>query len=251
MDFDLKNKKVFISGSSKGIGYSIARKFLEEGAKLVINARSKKELKLASTSLDNCKFALGDVSDPSKAKKVIKEANYILKGIDIIVCNVGNGKSVSPGKETYTEWQKVFSQNFFSATNLIEASKNYLEKSQGSIVCISSICGIETIPNAPVTYSVAKSALNSYVKAISLPLAKKGIRINAVAPGNINFEGSVWSKKIKQNPKAVKKMLEDNVPLEKFGSPEDISNAVLWLSSGYANFVSGSVFISDGGQTRS
>ena len=110
---------------------------------------------------------------------------------------------------------------------------------------------METIPSAPITYSVAKSALNSYVKAMSFPLAKKGIRINAIAPGNVNFKGSVWSKKIKKNPRKVKKMLVDNVPLEKFGSIEDVSNAVIWLSSKKSNFMSGTVIISDGGQTRS
>ena len=71
--------------------------------------------------------------------------------IDILVCNVGSGSSVPPGQETYDEWHKVFAVNFFSATNLIEASLDFLEKSKGSIVCISSICGTEIIPGAPVT----------------------------------------------------------------------------------------------------
>ncbi len=251
MDFDLKDKKVFVSGSSKGIGYGIAKKFLDEGSKVIINSRSRNELISASSSLGNCHYLVGDVSDPSTAKKIIKEANSLLSGLDIIVCNVGNSSSVLPGNETFAEWQKVFSLNFFSTTNLVEASKSFLEKSKGSIICISSICGVETIPSAPITYSVAKSALNSYVKAMSFPLAKKGIRINAIAPGNVNFKGSVWSKKIKKNPRKVKKMLVDNVPLEKFGSIEDVSNAVIWLSSKKSNFMSGTVIISDGGQTRS
>ena len=251
MDLSLKNKKVFVSGSSRGIGLGIARKFIEEGADVVINARNTDELDSAVLLLENCNSVSGDVSNPEDALKTITRAAEILGGIDIVVCNVGSGSSVPPGQETYDEWQRVFAVNFFSATNLIEASLGFLEKSQGSVVCISSICGSETIPGAPVTYSVAKSALNTYVKSISVPLALKGIRINSVAPGNIKFEGSVWSKKMTQDLDSVKAMLKNNVPLEKLGSPDDVAHAVVWLASDIANFVTGTIVTIDGGQTRS
>ena len=249
MDLNLKNKKVFISGSSKGIGLCIAKKFIEEGAKVVINSRNADELASIAMSLDNCSGVSGDVSNYEEALTTITKSAAILGGIDIIVCNVGNGSSVPPGQETYNEWQRVFDINFFSTTNLIQASRKFLLASKGSIVCISSICGNETIPGAPVTYSVAKSALNTYVKSISYPLAKEGIRINAVAPGNINFEGSSWAKKIIKDPEAVKKMLQKNVPLNKFGTPDDVANIALWLASDLANFVTGTIVKSDGGQT--
>jgi len=251
MDLSLRNKKVFVSGSSKGIGICVARKFIEEGADVVINSRNTDELTAAATSLGNCNSIAGDLSNPADALATITKAADILGGIDIIVCNVGSGSSVPPGQETYNEWRRVFDVNFFSATNLIEASRAFLGESQGSIVCISSICGNETIPGAPVTYSVAKSALNTYVKSISLPLAVEGIRINAVAPGNISFEGSVWSKKMAQDPESVNAMLENNVPLGAFGSPDDVANLVVWLASDVAKFVTGTIVTTDGGQTRS
>ena len=251
MDYRLKDKKVFISGSSRGIGLSIAKKFIEEGSKVVINSRNAEELKNINDSLTNCFSVAGDVSKAKEASEIIKKSSEILEGLDVLICNVGTGSSVSPGKENYQEWLRIFDINFFSATNLIEASKDYLKDSQGSIVCISSICGNETIPGAPITYSVAKSALNAYVKSISLPLAEDKIRINSVAPGNIYFDGSVWFKKMKKSPKTVKSMLKDNVPLDKFGSPEDVANMVVWLASDVSNFVTGSVMTIDGGQTRS
>ena len=251
MDYRLKDKKVFISGSSRGIGLSIAKKFIEEGSKVVINSRNAEELKNINDSLTNCFSVVGDVSKAKEASEIIKKSSEILEGLDVLICNVGTGSSVSPGKENYQEWLRIFDINFFSATNLIEASKDYLKDSQGSIVCISSICGNETIPGAPITYSVAKSALNAYVKSISLPLAEDKIRINSVAPGNIYFDGSVWFKKMKKSPKTVKSMLKDNVPLDKFGSPEDVANMVVWLASDVSNFVTGSVMTIDGGQTRS
>lgn len=251
MDLNLKDKKVFISGSSRGIGYGIAKKFIEEGANVIINSRDKDSLKTAESLLGKCNSIVGDVTNPEEALNLVKEADNILGGIDLLICNVGSGKSVPPGQENLSEWKKVFAVNFFSTTNLVEASINFLEKSKGSIVCISSICGIETISGAPVTYSVAKSALNTYVKSIARPLAKKGIRINSVAPGNINFKGSVWSEKISQDPKDVKTMLIENVPLERFGSPEDVANVVTWLSSDLSNFITGTIVTTDGGQTRS
>lgn len=251
MDLRLRNKKVFVSGSSRGIGLCIARKFIEEGANVVINSRNTDELKAAAISLGSCSSVTGDLRSPKDAITTITRSAEILGGIDIVVCNVGSGSSVPPGQETYDEWRRVFDVNFFSATNLIEASRAFLGESQGSIVCISSICGNEIIPGAPVTYSVAKSALNTYVKSISVPLALEGIRINAVAPGNINFEGSVWSKKMAQDPVAVKVMLENNVPLGEFGSPDDVANLVVWLASDVAKFVTGTIVKTDGGQTRS
>lgn len=251
MDLNLKNKKVFVSGSSKGIGLGIAKKFLEEGSHVVLNSRNKNELTSTASLYENCNSVAGDVSNPEEAALVIKKTAQILGGIDIIVCNVGSGLSVAPGNESYNEWQRIFDINFFSTTNVIESALHHLKKSQGSIVCISSICGNETIPGAPVTYSVAKAALNTYVKSISVPLGLDGIRINSVAPGNINFEGSTWEKKLAKDPKAVEEMLIKNVPLNKLGSPSDVANMVVWLASDVANFVTGTILMADGGQTRS
>jgi len=247
MDLDLKDKNVVITGSSRGIGLSIAKAFISEGSNVVVNSRSLESL-ISSTKDLNCRAVEADVSNPSEAMKLIKESTSILGSIDILVCNVGNGSSVVPGEETYEEWQEMFKKNLFSSTNMVEAAREELSKTKGVIVCISSICGCDTIAGAPVTYSVAKTALNAYVKGISIPLAEKEIRINAIAPGNILFEGSVWEDKIKRDPQQVNKMIKERVSLNRFGSPEDISNLCLWLSSSLARNVTGTIFVSDGGQ---
>ena len=147
-------------------------------------------------------------------------------------------------------WEEMFMSNFYSATNVIESATDSLEKSKGSVVCISSICGIEEIPGAPIEYSVAKAALNSYVKLASKKLGRKGIRINAVAPGNIIFKNSVWDLKMRENSNSVKQMLNNEVPLNRLGNPDEISNLVVWLASDEASFVTGSIMVADGGQTR-
>ena len=110
---------------------------------------------------------------------------------------------------------------------------------------------MEVIDKAPITYSVSKAALNAYIRSISFVLGKKKIRINGVVPGNIIFEGSVWDNKNKKNPKEIQELLIEKVALQKFGKPEDVSELVYFLCSKEAEFITGGLFISDGGQVRS
>ena len=139
--------------------------------------------------------------------------------------------------------------NFFSTTNIVEAARPYLKDSSGTIVCISSICGTNIVNGAPITYSVAKAALNHYVQAISIPLAKDKVRINAIAAGNILFKGSSWEDKLKKDESGVLDMIKQNVPLNKFGDIADVANLTLYLSSPVSKFVTGSIFHVDGGQS--
>jgi NAD(P)-dependent dehydrogenase (short-subunit alcohol dehydrogenase family) len=254
MQLNLEGKTALITGSSKGIGLAIAKKLLDEGCKVALNGRHLESLEKAEIELGNSNITkiVGDVSSPSEAKKIVERAVEALGGcLDILVCNVGSGRSVAPGSESFNEWQQVFANNLWSTTNMVEAAKNYLQESKGSIVCVSSICGIEVIPNAPVTYSVAKAALNSYVRGISRPLGKQKVRINAIAPGNILFEGSVWEQKLLDNPQTVSSMIDKEVALSAFGSAQDVADWVAWLSSPRCNFVTGGVYVVDGGQIRS
>ena len=141
----------------------------------------------------------------------------------------------------------MFDINLNSTVNLITESLPSLKKTSGSIVCISSIAGIE-ITDAPIPYSIAKSALNSYVKNSSKPLAKFGIRINAIAPGNILFKGSVWEKKLQKNKTRVLDMISKKVAMNRFGTPEEIANLTAFVASHLASFVTGNILVADGGQ---
>ncbi len=251
MRLDLSGKTALVTGSSRGIGRAIAEVLRVEGCQVVLNGRSATDLALAVADLAGALFVAGDVTRPEEARRVIAEAYAALGRLDILVCNVGGGRSVPPGSESYEEWQRVFALNFWSTTNVLEAAREALIASQGAIVCVSSICGLEVIPGAPVTYSAAKAALNAYVRGIARPLGKLGVRINAVAPGNIVFEGSVWSRNVAEDADAVQVMLERDVALASLGDTKAVADLVAYLVSPRAGFVTGSVWTIDGGQVRS
>ncbi|TLP48513.1 SDR family oxidoreductase [Cohaesibacter sp. CAU 1516] len=249
---DLKGKSALITGSSKGIGLAIARALHQAGCHVLLNGRTEAPLKQACDSLgaERCSYVVGDVSDPAEAQRIADAARALFGSLDILVCNVGSGASVPPGQETAAEWQRVFATNLWSTTNMVESCRDLITRQTGSILCISSICGNETIPGAPVTYSTAKAALNAFVKGIARPLGKDGIRINAIAPGNILFDGSVWQRKLDENEEAVDQMLQKDVALARLGTPEEIANLTLWLTSDQATFATGQIWTLDGGQTR-
>jgi NAD(P)-dependent dehydrogenase (short-subunit alcohol dehydrogenase family) len=194
---------------------------------------------------------MGDVSHPGGAQQVVADVVRSFGQLDILICNVGSGQSVAPGSETADEWQRVFALNLWSATNTVEAAREALSASKGTIVCISSICGLEVIPGAPITYSAAKAALHAYVKGIARPLGIQGIRINAVATGNILFDGSVWARKLAVDPTSVQSMLKNDVALGRLGTPADVANLVAFLASPRSGFASGCVWTLDGGQVNS
>ena len=241
------NKKiVFISGSSSGIGYDLAKKYKLLGYNVIINGTNKSKLKKASISL-SCDYFLGDLTNKKKINLLENTLKKKNKHLDILICNLGN----SEFKKNNKDYENAFNYNFYSTVNLVESSKKILKKRKSKIICISSICGVESIEGAPIGYSIAKSALNFYIKLISRELAEIGVSINGIVPGNIYFKGSTWDLKMKKNPKKTKKYIKNNVPINKFGSTENIFKVCKMLTENNDNFITGSLFKLDGGQTKS
>jgi NAD(P)-dependent dehydrogenase (short-subunit alcohol dehydrogenase family) len=251
MQLELFGKTALVTGSSRGIGRAIAEVLHSEGCRVALNGRNEADLALAAAKLPGALGIAGDVTRPVEANRIVAKAMEALGRLDILICNVGSGSSVPPGDETYEEWQRVFALNLWSTTNTVEAARDALTISQGVIVCVSSICGLEVVSGAPVTYSSAKSALHAYVRGIARPLGERGIRINAVAPGNILFDGSVWSRKLAEDAAPVRAMLKRDVALANLGSPRDVADLVAYLASPRACFATGGVWALDGGQVHS
>ena len=125
MDLELKGKNALVTGSSKGIGYAIATLLHKEGCNVTINGRNSETLKKIIASFkERMHYCAADVTSIDDCNTLIKETISHWGSIDILVCNVGSGTSVNPGDENFEEWQKVFSNNFYSAVNVIEAAKN-------------------------------------------------------------------------------------------------------------------------------
>ena len=251
MPLDLSGKRALVTGSSRGIGKAIAEALARAGCRVAVNGRDLARLAETAAGIPGSIPIPGDMSVPAEAGRVVAAALAALGGLDIVVCNVGGGRSVPPGSETANEWQRVFALNLWSATNTVEAARAALSASRGAIVCVSSICGLEVVPGAPVTYSAAKAALHAYVRGIARPLGLQGIRINAVAPGNILFDGSVWSRKLAEDAGAVEAMLKRDVSLGALGKPGDVASLVAFLASPEAAFATGAVWTLDGGQVKS
>ena len=252
MNLSLTSKVVLVTGSTRGIGFYIATKFIEEGAVVIFNGRSESSrVELCSKFPGKEIFYLkGDVTKAETCKKMALEVKELFGKLDVLVCNVGSGKSVPPGEEDDVELYKMLNINLFSSFNIVDATKNLLSIDSGSVVCISSICGREVIDGAPIAYSVAKAALDAYVRGSSRPLAGKGIRINSISLGNILFDGSVWEKKLIQDESTVRKMINEKVALGRFGQLDDVANLTLFLSSNLSKFVTGSIYVLDGGQVH-
>jgi len=242
----LKGKTAIVTGSSRGLGKAIAWKLGNMGANIVLNGSP------ASTSLDataeefkaagiNVVVAKGDVKNPEDVENMVKTAMNAFGRIDILVNNAGITRDTLMLKMSEKDWDDVLNTNLKSAYLCTKAvSKIMLKQKSGKIINITSIAGI--IGNAgQANYAASKAGLIGFTKSIAKEFAAKGIYCNAVAPGIIKTDMTDVL------PDKVKEMYLNNIPLKRFGTPEEVANVVGFLASDDSNYITGQVINIDGG----
>ena len=246
---NLKGRVAIVTGSSHGIGRAIALKLGELGAKVTVFARNAKELEEVVEELrrrgSEGLAVPGDATKREDAERAVKETIKEFGKIDILVNNVGAYPRHEFLEMSEDDWDYVMNINVKSAFYFTKAAVPYMVKQRyGRIVNISSIAGIYHGLPRLVHYTTAKAALIGFTKGLAVELAPYKITVNAIAPGPIRTPGveRIW-------PKLLKEVQEISIPLKRFGEPEDIANAVAFLVSDEASFITGAVIVVDGGLT--
>ena len=242
----IKMKKVaFVSGSTRGVGLSIATSLVNAGYVVYINGRDAETVNKIAKEL-NVHPIVADMTNESQLELALEKIMLEQSQLDLVVANVGSGKSMLGWDIPLSEYQRIFDLNFFSTVLLATKAAKHMQKNGGHIIGIASIAGCESI-GAPLPYMAAKTAVLSYLKGLSDVLAPK-IRVNAISPGNMLTVGGTWDSRNQQDPSAVKEYLNNHVPLKQFVEIDNIANTVLFLDRNSS--ITGSNIVVDGGQIR-
>ena len=246
---------VIVTGGAAGIGKGIARCFLEEGASVVMADRDGADGIAACEELGRIGgsviFAQTDMSDPAQIRRVAAETIERWGRIDVLVNNVGTHfyrpfLSIAP-----EEWDNVVAADLRGHFLMTQAvAPGMIERRSGSIVNIASVHALQTLPNFTV-YAAAKGGVVSMTRALALEMAAHGVRVNAVLPGltrNKSFERQFAALTEEERTERMRQAAV-NVPLGRMAYPEEIGNAVVFLASGKASFITGSCLTVDGGES--
>ena len=254
MRLDLEGRVAVVTGSSRGIGRAIAIGLAAEGAKVTICARGREALDEAAGAVRAAGGAVlaveADVTSADGLASVLDETRRAHGPIDILVNNVGGSRGNATWEASDEDWSTVLDLNLLPAVRASRAViPEMVERRNGSIVFISSIYGRES--GGPVTYNAAKAAELATSKQLAKQLAPHGVRVNSIAPGSIVFPGGSWQRRIDADPEALKRFVQAEMPLGRFGTPEEVANVVVFLCSDRASLVTGTCINVDGCQSRS
>jgi len=248
MDLGLTGKTVLVTGGTKGIGRAVVEALAAEGARVAFCARTAAEVERAEEELrtggaDVVGSAL-DVRDGAALAGWVAGAAARFGGIDVVVANV-SALAAGPDEET---WRAMFEVDVLHTKRLVDAALPYLEGAHGSIIAVSSVSGRE-IDVFRDAYGVMKAAVIHYIAGLAHDLAPKGVRANAVSPGNVYFDGGVWQNIEQSNRELFDASVALN-PTGRMGTPDETAYAVVMLASPRASRISGTNLVVDGALTR-
>lgn len=242
MNIDLREKNALVTGSTRGIGRAIAEALSGSGARVAVVGRDLARAEEAAAAIgNNAKGFAADVSDTAAVTKLVADVEGAFGSIDILVNNAGITRDNLVMRLKDEDWDAVIDANLRGAFATIRAvSRGMMKRRSGRIVNVASIVGI--IGNkGQANYAASKGGLIALTKSVAKELASRNILVNAVAPGFIDTEMTAA-----MTPEA-RTALGQQIPLERLGTPADVASAVTFLASDHASYITGQVFVVDGG----
>jgi 3-oxoacyl-[acyl-carrier protein] reductase len=257
MDLGLRDRVALVTGASRGLGRAIAGTLAAEGCRLAIVARGADALALAAAEIagDDPGRVLAlplDVTAPDAGHRLVEAALERFGAIDIVVNNVGGNRRKPFLETTDEDWRQLLELNLLAGLRLARETIPHLAaRGDGAIVFVSSLYGRETGGPGLSLYNATKSAVISAAGILALELAPRGIRVNSVAPGSILFPGGSWDRRFRDDEDGRARFIAENLPLGRFGTAQEVADAVTWLASPRASLVTGACLALDGAQGRS
>ncbi len=251
MNFDFSGKVIIVTGGAMGIGEATARKFAAMGAAVAIFDLNEKAGATTAASIADagaqCAYFPCDVSDAKSVERATSDAVSRFGAIDVLVSNAGiqdYGDVVSTSEEA---WERVMSTNLkgcFLASK--HAVPHLLKRGRGCIVVVGSVQSVAAMANS-VAYVSAKHGLLGLARAMALDYAEKGIRVNCVCPGAVDTPMLRWAASLDKNPEAVMEACARMHAMRRVARPEEIADAIVYLASPMASFITGAALVVDGG----
>ncbi len=238
----LDSKSVVVTGASSGIGEAIARRFVAEGASVLVGSRSE-------PSVDGVIWLPTDVTDPVAVDALVAAAVDVHGGLDVLVANAGVQVEKTVADTTDTDFDLVMDVNVRGVFNCCRAAVRHMrDHGGGSIVTIGSVAG-DTADHGMAVYNASKGAVHSLTRAVAVDHGRHGVRCNAIRPGWIATEMAEVVFARSDEPAVARADAVAAHPVGRLGSPEDVAGLAVWLASDESGFVSGSLFTIDGGLT--